>query len=99
MFKITPQSLAEKAPSRWARQYEGTGYRDKVAITEQLKELKDITPEKINNIIGNSSWTRTSCDECDTDNVDVMVLGETMNDESATASICKECLIEALKEM
>ena len=99
MTKLTTQMLAEEAPKRWARQYGICAQMDKTEITDTLEALTTITPDIINKVIGNSTWTQTRCDECNTKNIDVMQLGETPNYESNTAFICKECLIKALKEL
>ena len=42
---------------------------DRMAITEKLLalDLDTITAEQVDGIIGNTSWTKNKCDECDQD--------------------------------
>ena len=70
---------------------------DKESIAQKLYELGlNPAPEQVNEVIGNESWTRVRCEECG-ESVEVAVtLGEPPDYESATATICKACLINAL---
>jgi hypothetical protein len=64
---------------------------------EDLSALgPDPDPDVVDAIIGNSTWTRCHCDECDEDFEMVIELGEERYYESATACICQECLLAAL---
>jgi len=95
---ITRQSLANKVAERWAGQYKGGAYgADKHDKLKKLRALGDApNPNDIDLVIGNNSWTRTSCHECGKDNIDVVEIGQDPDYESYTADICKPCLEKAL---
>lgn len=99
MKLITRQTEANKAAASWERQYANGkfGY-DKLLILENLKALgKTPIPDEVDEVIGNGSWTRTRCHCCGDDSgVDVVQVGEEPDYESATACICKPCLLKAL---
>jgi len=63
-------------------------------IAEQLDALdpETATDEEVNVIIGNDSWTRLTCDECDEDVDAVLTVGEEPDHESHTASLCRTCV-------
>jgi len=98
MKLITPSSLAREAASRWAEQYSsGRWGQDKIDIGDKLRSLFDsATPEKVNEIIGNKSWTSTMCNECGSVDVPVVEIGEPLDYESATAHACLKCLNDAV---
>jgi len=56
-------------------------------------------PEDVNMVIGNDSWTDLRCDECNAHVEEVMRVGDEPDYESATAHICKPCLVKALGEI
>ena len=96
---ITRQTLANVCADSWKGQYkswpEGS---DKLEIAEKLTSLGSCPdPDQVDEVIGNTSWTRTRCDECGSVNIPVMELGEDLNYESCTANICRSCLIAALE--
>lgn len=66
-------------------------------VGEKLKEVGDkITPDMVDDIIGNKSWTRVpSCAECGKNTSAVILLGEEIDYESEYAHICKKCLKKA----
>jgi len=98
MKLITRQSLANKACERWAEQYPIERWPDRQLVLKKLIELGDnCNPDEVDAIIGNGSWTRTKCDECNNDDgVDVIQLGQEPDYESNTANICKDCLDKGL---
>ncbi len=98
MILITRQTLADKVAERWAAQYEGGAYgQDKIDILEQLRSLGESpSPDDVDMVIGNKSWTRTECHECGTENIDVVEIGQEPDYESYTANICKPCIKAAL---
>lgn len=74
---------------------------DKRIIYEKLVALGPTPLAKdVDRVIGNSSWTKTSCSECGTrDAANVIMLGEEPDYESATVFICWPCLSAAADYM
>ncbi len=98
-YIVTRESLALKAPRRWCEQYRNpTG--DKLAILHALEALEasgSLTPDAVDLVIGNRSWTKTGwCDGCDAvDNGPRVVVGEPLDYDSRTATLCRACAAEA----
>lgn len=97
MKLITRELLALEAAKRFNKVYgEGTRWENDIErrkIIESLLALGEkATPDAVNKIIGNDSWTWTFCHECNTSDVPVVELGQEPDYESATASICLDCL-------
>jgi hypothetical protein len=69
----------------------------KKAIIEMLDALdkETATPADVAGIIGNASWTRLTCDECEKDTDAVLTVGEKPDYESHTASLCRSCVERA----
>jgi hypothetical protein len=67
-------------------------------IYDRLVALKgNGTPEEIEKIVGNTSWTDISCDECGR-NVEVAVtVGEEEDYDTRTARVCLDCLNKAVR--
>ncbi len=102
MRAICKSDLVRGVVNSWKRQYcpDGEWIRgpDKQEIYVKLAEKgEDISEQDITSIIGNSSWTRTICDNCCKDVQAVIEIGEEPDYESSTAYVCEECLIEALR--
>lgn len=94
MEKITREINAVGAAKRWLGQYPDKN-------TDTYKQLKNLgqtpNPDDVDRIIGNKSWTSVpNCDECEKECTVVVSIGEEIDYESATADICKDCLIKAL---
>ena len=90
---LTVQELANTAKDRWKRQYSYNGYwehaNDKKTVYENLVALgENPTPEQINEVIGNNSWTRLECSECNKE-VDTVVI---LSCYDSDFYICKKCL-------
>lgn len=85
---------------RWANVYGRGSYRqDKIDILAKLRTLdvETATAEDVAAIIGNGSWVcQRRCHECNIDTYDAVELGEPPDYESATATICRSCLVAAL---
>lgn len=93
MFIQTRHSNAEKAADAWERAYKYD--RDgKAAKIRALGNHPD--PDAVNEIIGNQSWTRCLCNECNRDVEAVVQLGQEPDYESRTAWICRDCIKLAL---
>ena len=99
MKKITREILAKEVVRKWRASYGSGRYGDdKLAMLRKLESLKTPDPDKIDEIIGNTSWTSVGhCHECGKEYLPVLIqLGEEPNYESATAKICLDCLKRAL---
>lgn len=90
---------------KWQAQY-GTNKEsmrsDKREILEGLEDLLDVefsTKEDVERIIGNDAWIRPNeCDECGNKSWEPMVeVGEELDYESKTATVCLECLLKAVE--
>lgn len=103
MKLITRKGLAKCAADRWKtcyyKQNEWKYGEDKEQTYYKLVTLGDNpSPEEVNDVIRNATWTDLRCDECDTHVEEVMRVGDEPDYESATAHICKPCLVKALGE-
>lgn len=104
MIKQTRTTQAKSASESWIRTYRlkegwevGNRYGE---ICKSLIALGDNpSPDAVDEVIGNNTWTACRCDECELYVEEVIVLGEEPDYESSTASVCKECLIKALKTL
>jgi hypothetical protein len=110
-MKITTQrDMIRAVATRWRKQYEPfaddrpiwrgelkSPPRNKRQIADLLDVLdgESATPDDVFNIIGNSSWTRLSCNECGKETDAVLIVGEPQDYESRTASLCFECVKKA----
>lgn len=54
------------------------------------------TEEDVTAIIGNNSWTRNTCDQCEQDVAATVLVGAAPTIESRTASLCRDCVLAAL---
>lgn len=100
MYLITKKSILEGLAAKYKMQYpvnrqffDGSWSDDKINLL--LKE-KPLTEKRANEILGNDSWTRNRCDECNADVYATVQLGQEPDYESATANICLECLNKAV---
>lgn len=71
MERISRKTQALSTAERWKAQYDHTSTmpmhngRSRKEIYEALAALEDPTPEQVNEIIGNSTWTSIICEWCD----------------------------------
>lgn len=95
MKRITRQILADRVLGAWKKQYpkgHNSG-RDKDAITFKLAMLGNHpNPDKVDKIIGNSSWTFSDCSVC------LKEVAEVVQFDNKN-TICERCLKKALKLM
>lgn len=90
MKLITRQSRAAKAAEAWAAQYRNGRKKD---IHDALLALGESpSPDDVNQVIGNGSWTDLKCDECGCSVERVVMVGEEPDYESSTAQLCPSCL-------
>lgn len=100
----TRKANAKTAAERWRAQYFGGGkwrYEDRMrGIWERLVALGDNpNPDDVERIIGNTSWTECKCDQCGERKESVVMVGEPLDYDSRTASLCVSCLDEARAQM
>ena len=98
MKVLTIQDLSTGAKERWKQQYFVNNvwiYGDeKKVIYENLVSLGDNPePEQVNEVIGNSSWTRLTCEECNKVVESVVVI----NASEYSIYLCKKCLSKAVR--
>jgi len=104
MKLITQRDMILGVAKRWFAQYghalHESGFRDTHTFGNTLErlrllDLETASAKDVADIIGNASWTDLTCDECQS-HVDLVVqVGQEPDYESATASLCKECLAKA----
>ena len=100
--KINRRSLASEAASRWFGTYgeNGRGYgNDKAGVLRALRKLgPSPDPDDVDSVIGNKSWTEVpSCDGCGKEHPRAVVrVGAEPDYESATAHLCKACVLQAV---
>lgn len=100
MELITKRQLINSVAARWKRQYfhgpKGWAITAGGKSDDRYKRLKDLpqdaTEDQVMGIIGNDSWTRIVCDECERSVDSAVQLGEPPDYESATAVVCLDCL-------
>jgi hypothetical protein len=99
---ITRQSRANGAANRWKNIYfDNEGWRhimhgSSEEIYNKLAILSEpVDPDKVDQIIGNGSWTRVKCDNCGKV-ASVVTVGQEPDYESSTANVCQDCLRNAL---
>lgn len=97
MILITKQQLASVAKDLWNEQYScRSSGGDKEVIYNNLVALGDNpSPEDVNEVIGNSSWTNIICSACGESVDSAVELGEEGYDTDHVYA-CKECLTKAL---
>lgn len=100
MELITKKSILADLPERWKSQYR-TNYQlfnGKMTfdIIKELETETNLTEERAKEILGNDSWTRNKCDECEKDVYATIQLGQEPDYESSTANICLDCLNKAV---
>jgi len=96
MYVVRKIDLIKKVSKQWDHQYKRTDQKDKIEIGNRLRTERPNTEDEVAKIIGNRGWTKNVCDECNNDCDITIQLGQEPDYESATASICKECLKKAL---
>ena len=102
MKPITTRDRIRQIRIRWWEKYApfSNHSKDKLEIYKRLQQLdlNICSAEDVNNIIGNSSWTRNLiCSECEQDTDWVLRVGEEPDYESRTAYLCKSCVEKAAK--
>ena len=96
---ITKKELIASVAERWRYQYPKNACTEKMeTIYQKLIRLPlGATENDVTNIIGNGSWTRNKCDECQKENEVIVRIGEEPDDDFSYAYICAACLQTALE--
>jgi len=101
MKLITVRYCIRRVANRWDSTYESHGWTEETReISNNLRALDPsiATKEDVHRIIGNRGWTNLKCDECETEDLDrVVMVGQEPDYESATASLCLSCAKKALQ--
>ena len=96
MFKvITERDRIRQVVSKWSHTYDNGLYgEDKLKILEKLRllDLEKVSAEEIASIIGNSTWTDLTCDECNKRVKEVFQVGEEYDYASTTIRLCVRCI-------
>lgn len=91
---LTKQHLVNTVDERWKNQYYINSSwdhygDDKIEKYVQLVSLgKNKNPEDVDKIIGNSSWTRLICHNCNKD-VDAVFMFST---DETSCHVCEDCV-------
>lgn len=100
MKLITKREVIKRVAERWLNQY--TQFKrhsgEKQDTYKRLLQLvlDTATEDDVEKVIGNRSWTRMACDQCEQE-VDTLVqVGQEPDYESRTASLCPTCLRAAV---
>lgn len=99
---ISRKAICAAVPARWAEQYKRDVYgSDKAKITQGLKDLAphELTPERINAVIGNTSWTENRCDVCGEDCEHLLRIGDEPDYEARWQDVCSWCLEKAVETL
>ncbi len=98
---ITKRERIKGVLESWKKQYPLGKGRDEITNELSKLNLNKVSAKKINDIIGNNSWTRLRCDECEKDKeIIIMFLEKWEEDyESNSCSLCFDCLKKGLKEL
>ena len=109
MKVITQRELIQSVADRWHAQYQPFTHdsapwtigKTKSGIWRELVALNkdEATTQEVDTIIGNKSWTRMMCDQCEQDADSVIQVGAALDYESATAHLCRSCLQSAYELM
>ena len=103
---ITLRDVIRATPERFIKQYAylGDGVcqwsgRSYSAVVEELRglDLETATAADLNRIIGNYSWARLDCEQCDREVERLLRIGEAPDYEARWQDICLPCLEAATK--
>ena len=101
--RITRAIRAAGVAAAWGRQYKarpGRGHSDKRELISELKTLSvRCDADAIDALIGNGSWTRVTCTNCDAEaqgKEAMAVLNGVAWDEYGPSTLCRTCLTNAL---
>lgn len=104
MNTISTRDNIQYVAEKWRRAYGKGAYANdpqKQGIQQGLDalDLEAATADEVDAIIGNASWTRNICNECNRRVDTVVQVGEPDDYESRTAYLCYECVKNAVALM
>ena len=95
MELVTRATLAASAADDWERQYAGDTPAHFADVLEKLRALgPSPTPEAVDGVIGNVSWTRLECEVCQKPQDRTVRLEDSHKEDKV--NICPACLRAAL---
>lgn len=95
MELINERTLVRTVAKRFANQYGNDRLETRTRLQGLNKETA--TAEDVKKIIGNSCWTAVpGCGECGERTSEVVIIGEELEYDSATAYLCRSCIEKAL---
>jgi len=95
----------QEVAQRWRKVYEPFKDKDfkyngkskqQIALELDALDPNTATAKDVEDIIGNTTWTKLRCDECEQEVDAVVEVGEEPTYESSTARLCKGCLQKAV---
>lgn len=104
MVVTTRKELATLVADRWLSAYCVNGSWKTVMMPRTADKTHNALvalgptpdPDTVDATIGNGSWTRLTCYECDQIVESVITLGQLPNYDSHTTTVCLDCLKSAL---
>lgn len=100
MIVITKRQRASQALGLYEKQYKPEFiFYDGSVASEKIKDLKALgvspSPDDVDRVIGNTSWTECRCSECQETVNSVVLVGEEPDYESSTVYLCLKCAVAA----
>ena len=106
MHIVTKKALAAGVAGQWLSDYYQDGqWQDTMLGPSEEKYVQllalgeSITAEQVDAIIGNSSWTRNICDECELDVETTVHFGDDPDYDALWVNLCPECLRKGMELM
>jgi hypothetical protein len=105
MYITTKRELIDTVAERWRNLRYSDGWigpepmkhHSERVHNELVKLPPDATESQVTAILGNSSWTRNTCNECGKDSEVLIIIGEhNRNTGEHTAWVCVDCLKKAV---
>ena len=93
------KEVAEMWDATYRPEFRPTNNGSSKAVSMKLHALNldRVTAGTVNKIIGNDSWTKTHCNECESYTGWAIELGEPPDYESRTATLCRACFDKAVE--
>jgi hypothetical protein len=96
---IHAKDLWPDVPMRWKGtygRYEPGSHHHNITLQLEALSPEDLTGEKIEAIIGNTSWTRISCDICGEEKDTLLHIGDCPGYDQRWVDMCRTCLDKAV---
>lgn len=103
MKLLNERNQVREVAAKWRSQYGSGSYGADKRVRAVGAELAALDVEtasaaEVAEIVGNNVWVRMqTCGECSVETWNIVEIGEVPNYESATAYVCRDCLLAALK--